>query len=60
MYTPVERMRYQACPCDPRSFAAGEDEKADLKLTGGFNVKKSNICPECFQAKSKNGTCGCL
>jgi hypothetical protein len=59
MYTPVERMRYEACACDPRGFGSGQDEAADLKASGGFNVKKSNICGGCFEAMSVNGTCGC-
>jgi hypothetical protein len=36
------------------------DRIADEKLTGRFNVKRSNLCPECFQFRSANGTCACL
>jgi redox-regulated HSP33 family molecular chaperone len=35
------------------------DKIADEKLTGGYNVRKSNICPGCFEAKSVNGSCSC-
>ena len=60
MYTPTQRMFYKSCKCDPKGFAgAAADEEADRRLTGGFNVRKSNICPGCKQARSVNGTCGC-
>lgn len=35
------------------------DKMADQKLSGGFKTYKSNICTECFTAKSVNGSCGC-
>lgn len=35
------------------------DKIADQKLSGGYKTYKSNICPNCFEAKSVNGSCGC-
>lgn len=35
------------------------DRIADESLTGKFNVKRANLCGECFQYKSCNGECGC-
>jgi hypothetical protein len=35
------------------------DRMADQKLSGGFKTYKSNICTECNEAKSVNGSCGC-
>jgi hypothetical protein len=35
------------------------DRIADEKLTGRFNIRKSNICQECYVAKSVNKTCNC-
>lgn len=29
------------------------------KLTGRYNIKKSNLCERCFEYKSANGTCSC-
>jgi hypothetical protein len=61
MYTPRERMFYVKCKCDPgaRPSPDAEDKAAELKLSGGFNVLKKNICPVCNEAKSKNGSCSC-
>ncbi len=35
------------------------DRIADRKLTGGYNVARSNQCPVCYQVKSSNGACNC-
>jgi hypothetical protein len=35
------------------------DKIADEKLTGKFNVRKSNVCQSCYVAKSVNGSCNC-
>ena len=35
------------------------DRLAEEKITGGYDVSPSNICGECFMARSANGTCGC-
>jgi hypothetical protein len=35
------------------------DELAERKLTGGFNVRPSNLCYGCRTYRSVNGTCGC-
>jgi hypothetical protein len=52
-------------PCD-RIFApafAGSDDDVEverelmLNISGGFNMMRSNICPECFCARSVNGYC---
>lgn len=28
-------------------------------LTGGFNIAKTNLCHDCNEFKSVNGSCGC-
>ena len=60
-YTPEQRIQYQGCACDPRQSVPGWllDKIAEEKLTGNFNVRRSNQCLTCFQAKSVNGTCAC-
>ena len=35
------------------------DRIADEKLTGRFNVRKDNLCPDCKEYRSVNGTCSC-
>lgn len=35
------------------------DREAERSITGGFDVSASNICGDCFQARSVNGECGC-
>lgn len=35
------------------------DREAELRITGGFDVSPSNICGQCFLARSVNGECGC-
>lgn len=35
------------------------DKLAEEKRTGGYNVKRSNLCPNCFTYKSTNGACNC-
>lgn len=36
------------------------DKLADEALRGGWSVKQTrNVCSECFQARSVNGSCGC-
>ena len=35
------------------------DRIAERTITGGFNRRKSNRCPACFQCRSVNGACGC-
>lgn len=35
------------------------DKIADEKLTGGFDMRRSNQCKTCFQARSVNNACGC-
>lgn len=51
-------------PCNQsfgtKKFPGGmDDDEAELKLTGGFDTRKSNICPRCFTTRSQNGSCGC-
>jgi hypothetical protein len=36
------------------------DALADFALDGGYNTRRGNVCPNCYVAKSVNGTCGCL
>jgi hypothetical protein len=38
---------------------AEADRLADKAFTGGYNLKKTNLCSECFTYKSENGTCNC-
>jgi hypothetical protein len=35
------------------------DKIADEKFSGGFELKRKNLCRECFEYKSANGSCGC-
>lgn len=35
------------------------DRIAEESITGKYNVSASNICPECFMARSSSGTCFC-
>jgi|tagenome__1003787_1003787.scaffolds.fasta_scaffold20807837_3 hypothetical protein len=35
------------------------DRVAEQKLSGGFNLRKSNLCDRCWTYKSTNGKCGC-
>ena len=60
-YTPKQLMNYKSCGCDSKSSVPGWllDKIAEEKLTGRYNTKRSNICSNCFTAKSVNGTCGC-
>jgi hypothetical protein len=58
----LHRMNYVPCGCDPAHTTPPGwllDKIADEKLTGRFNVRRSNICPECHEARSVNGTCYC-
>ena len=35
------------------------DKIADEKFSGGFVLKRKNLCTTCYEYKSANGTCGC-
>lgn len=35
------------------------DRIADRSITGGYRTGKRNRCPQCFTARSANGTCSC-
>jgi hypothetical protein len=64
MYTPNQYLAYQRCGCDPKGFMPSDDmiEAIEMKkLTGGFDMSRSNQCGTCFQVKSVNGKCsmGC-
>lgn len=43
-------------PMPPQSVL---DELADRALDGGWNTRKSNTCPDCYEVRSVNGSCGC-
>lgn len=60
-YTPTELLLLESCACDPRYFPSQKtlDAAAELAMTGGFNVRRKNICLVCYLARSVNGTCGC-
>jgi hypothetical protein len=44
---------------NPGLSEAELDRVAEQKLTGGYKVRKSNLCDKCFTYKSTNGTCNC-
>jgi hypothetical protein len=54
-------MNYVRCPCEPKTNVPGWllDKIAEERLTGRFNVRKSNLCPGCGEYRSVNGTCSC-
>lgn len=60
-YTPTELLLYVPCPCDLRYFPSQKtlDDAADRAFSGGFNIRRNNICLVCFLARSVNRTCGC-
>lgn len=35
------------------------DKMAEQSLTGGWDIRRANVCADCWQAKSANGLCGC-
>lgn len=35
------------------------DREAERKMSGGFDLRKSNLCGSCFEYRSTNGSCGC-
>ena len=35
------------------------DAIADEKFSGGFNLRRKNLCSVCNEFRSKNGVCGC-
>lgn len=59
MYSPAQRMAYRPCPCDAvgRPSPAAMDREADRAFSGGYNIRRSNICPRCHLAKPANGAC---
>ncbi len=62
MYTPKQRMFYERCSCDPKGMQLSDDfiEEIEMaKLSGGFSMNRSNVCPVCFEAKPLNGKCHC-
>jgi hypothetical protein len=61
VYSPGQIMRYEPCACDRAGIPPAwlRDKIADQKFTGGYNVKRANQCPGCFQFRSVNRACGC-
>ncbi len=55
----VIKLQEQAAADRPRPPGWWLDKQAELKITGGYNTKKSNQCHTCFQQRSVNGACGC-
>jgi len=55
----VQHLAHVKEPKRPMPSQIVLDQAADRKLDGGYNVRKSNICSECFETKSVNGSCGC-
>lgn len=35
------------------------DADAERRMTGGFRIRKDNLCPGCGEYRSVNGMCGC-
>ncbi len=35
------------------------DEIAEQKFSGGFDLKRKNLCTTCYEYRSVTGTCGC-
>jgi len=35
------------------------DKAADRAFDGGFRIVKQNLCHDCFEYRSVNGSCGC-
>jgi hypothetical protein len=63
LYDPANIREMTRCGCDAKTTCPPQwvlDLMADRKMSGGFNIKRSNQCPTCFQVRSKNGACGCL
>jgi hypothetical protein len=58
-YTPAQLMAYVYCPCDVvgRPSQKVMDEAADRAFSGGYDIRRSNICPRCHLAKPVNGPC---
>ena len=42
-----------------RPSPAALDRAADLKLSGGYKIRKTNLCPTCYTYRSANGVCAC-
>jgi hypothetical protein len=61
LYDPANVREATSCECNPRTMPPMWvlDRIADEKFSGGFDVRKSNVCPNCFEARSVNGACGC-
>ncbi len=36
------------------------DAQADRAMSGGFKTQASNICADCNETRSLNGTCSCI
>ena len=50
-----------ACGCDSRRSLPGWllDKIADEKFLAGWDTRRSNQCPTCFEFRSVNGSCAC-
>lgn len=35
------------------------DRIAERQVSGGYVLKRSNLCPTCREYRAVNGTCGC-
>jgi hypothetical protein len=45
---------------DPVRFnSEAADAAADLKFSGGYKLRRDNLCTECNTYKSVNGSCLC-
>lgn len=58
----VAARKSSECPCDSAAVPPPpwvRDMLEERKRTGGFSIKRSNLCPDCNMFRSVNGTCGC-
>lgn len=58
-YSDAQRMNYTYCPCDVvgRPSQKTMDDAADRAFSGGYNIRRQNICPRCHLAKPVSGVC---
>jgi hypothetical protein len=56
----VRKARHDANPTPWHIMLRIMDEAATAKLTGGYNVHGSNLCPTCSTFRSTNGDCLCM
>lgn len=62
-YERVQHLVHVKTPKRPMPSQALLDRVADEKMTGNYRLRlkngQNNVCTECFETKSVNGSCGC-